>query len=209
MKKNILNILGVGLLAATVLTGCSSGDKVPVGTNESENEVSDSVEQITVEEETEITTDEKVMSASELEAALSTQPVCVISTKYVVQNEQYKSLYPDMLNAVIKNNSGSEVKNAVVAFVAWDSNNLPVKIQGQYDYEGGTYVKQCNYNDANMIDGATFGENGGYSLSAQGAKIATFKAIVVSYTDFDGQVWENPLYNDWCELYEDKKLEAA
>ena len=36
--------------------------------------------------------------------------------------------------------------------------------------------------------------------------ISKFKAIVVSYTDFDGNTWNNPLLSDFKELYADKKL---
>ena len=57
-------------------------------------------------------------SAEELEASLAGQPVFVSSTKYVVQDERYKSLYPDMLQAVIQNNSEEDIRDAVVAYVA-------------------------------------------------------------------------------------------
>ena len=37
--------------------------------------------------------------------------------------------------------------------------------------------------------------------------IATFKAIVVSYETFEGKTWNNPYYEDFCSLYEGKKLD--
>lgn len=37
-------------------------------------------------------------------------------------------------------------------------------------------------------------------------EIKSFKAIVVSYETFDGDTWDNPYYEDFCSLYEGKKL---
>lgn len=148
---------------------------------------------------------EAAISAAELEANLATQPLAVISTQYVVQDDQYKALYPDMLQAVIQNNSQADIKNAVIAFVAWDSNALPVKIEGQYDISGGSYVKEVNYSDINLIGGATYGENSGYSLNENNT-ISTFKAIAVSYETFDGETWRNPYYDDFLQLYEGQRL---
>lgn len=145
------------------------------------------------------------MTASELESNLSTQPITIISTDYVVQDEKHKALYPDMLQAVLQNNTEDDIKNAVVAFVAWDSNNLPVKILGQFDFSDGSYVKKVNYADINLAAGDTFGESSGFSID-ENCDIETFKAIVVSYETFDGDTWENPYYEDFCELYEGQKL---
>ena len=145
------------------------------------------------------------MTSEELEKALLEEPMYVEKTDYIVQSPQYKALYPDMLQAVIKNNSGTDVKNAVVAFVAWDSNGFPVKIEGQYSLGQGSYVAKCNYPDANMVNGAIYGQDGGYSL-AETNNIATFKAIVVSYDDFDGNTWNNPYYDTWETLYANQKL---
>ncbi len=54
---------------------------------------------------------------------------------------------------------------AVVAYVAWDENNLPVKIEGDMDFNGGSYVKEVNFDGINLVPGGTFGENSGYSIS--------------------------------------------
>lgn len=148
---------------------------------------------------------ETVISEDELESNLATQPITIIKTEYVVQDAQYKSLYPDMLQAVLQNNTEEDIKNAVVAFVAWDSNNLPVKIEGQFDFGGGSYVKEVDYTDINLAAGDTFGESSGYSLG-ENCEIKTFKAIVVSYETFDGETWDNPYYDTFCSLYEGQKL---
>lgn len=146
------------------------------------------------------------MTAAELEDNLSTQPVTIIKTEYVVQDEQFKSLFPDMLQAVLKNNTEDDIKSAVVAFVAWDNNDLPVKIEGQFDIGGGSYVKEVNYADINLAAGDTFGENSGFSLGEH-CQVKTFKAIAVSYETFEGETWDNPYYEDFCTLYEGKKLD--
>lgn len=145
------------------------------------------------------------MTAEELENALLNEPMYVVKTKYLVQDDRYKALYPDMLQVVVKNNSGTDIKNAVVAYVAWDSNGFPVKINPKFGR--GSYVVLCDLDDVNLIDGATRGEDEGLALSSDTDNIATFKAIVVSYEDFDGNRWDNPYYDIWTEMYSDKKLQ--
>lgn len=152
-------------------------------------------------DESSIETDER-----KLLAQIEEQEFRVISTKYVVQDEKYKSLYPDMLQAVLRNDTLYDIKNASVAFVAWDKNNLPVKIKGSTDFSDGSYIKLVNYSDINLIPGATYGESSGFSVD-ENCAIATFKAIVVTYESFNGDTWENPLYDEWCTLYEGVKLQ--
>lgn len=146
-----------------------------------------------------------VNSVAELEALLSQEPVSVISTKYVVQDAKYKTLYPDMLQAVIQNNTEEDIKNAVVAFVAWDANNLPVKLKGSMDFSDGSYIKQVDYSDINLVGGATYGEGSGYSID-EDSNVTTFKAMVVSYETFDGTTWKNPHYNTFQKLFEGQRL---
>lgn len=38
-------------------------------------------------------------------------------------------------------------------------------------------------------------------------KIDSFKAIVVSYETFEGDTWENPYFDEFCSLYEEKKFD--
>lgn len=146
------------------------------------------------------------LTAKELEAKLKKQPMFVVSTDYMVQSDEYKALYPDMLNAIFKNTSGKEIKNVKIAYAAWDKNNLPVKIVGQFDFDGGNYIAQVNYDDVNMLDGATYGNDSGFSLSENCKNVKTVKAIVSEYTDFDGNTWQNPYYKNWVSVYENQKL---
>ncbi len=152
-----------------------------------------------------VTTPELVLSASELESLLKQQPVYIVSTEYVVQDNEYKALYPDMLEVVFKNASNDDIRDLVIAFVAWDKNGLPVKIKGSIDFSDGGYVRKCNYEGMNLIPGESGGGDGGMSIDEE-CNISTFKAIVYSYTTFEDETWENPYFDAWCELYEGKKL---
>lgn len=143
---------------------------------------------------------------TELNDGLSKQQIKIISTKYVVQDTRYKALYPDMLQVVLQNNSKSDIKNAVIGFVAWDSNKLPVKIKASgFDPNDPSYIVQCDYDDINLVSGGKFGNNYGFSVD-ENCNIKFFKAIVVSYETFEGETWENPLYSQWEELYAGKRL---
>ncbi len=224
------------LLALSVLlgvTGCSAKDSAASGntaaavskeeydkvkadldaanskTKELESEIADLKKQLSANKTSTVKTEtasKDDLSAKELEAELKKQPMYVVSTDYVVQSDDYKSLYPDMLNAVIKNVSGKEVKNAKVAFAAWDKNGLPVKILGQFDFNDGNYISQVDFGDVNMVDGDTYGKDSGLALSENCKNIKTVKAIVLEYTDFDGNNWQNPYYENWQSLYENQKL---
>lgn len=146
-----------------------------------------------------------VGAIDEVLSQIETQAVKVIGTEYLIQDATYKSLYPDMLSATIQNGSESDIRNAVIAFVAWDENNLPVKIKGDIDLSTGDYVKLVSYNDINLVPGKTYGESSGFSLSTT-CSVETFKAIVVSYEPFEGEIWENPLFDKWKTHYGGQKL---
>lgn len=148
---------------------------------------------------------DSLLREKNLTDGLLKQQLKIISTKYVVQDSRYKALYPDMLQVILQNNTKSDIKNAVIGFVAWDSNNLPVKIKASgFDADEPTYVRYCNYADINLVSGGKFGNNYGYSVD-ENCNIKYFKAIVVSYETFEGETWNNPLYNEWEELYAGKR----
>lgn len=144
-------------------------------------------------------------SAEELEASLASQPVFVSSTQYVVQDNQYKSLYPDLLQAIVQNNSEDDIRDAVVAFVGWDTNGLPVKIKGQMSFNDPTYVTEVLFEDINLVPGSSYGDSQGYAVD-ENCGITTIKAVVVSYTTFEDKTWENPDYKAFCDLYGGKRL---
>lgn len=146
------------------------------------------------------------LAMTELDEVLKTQELAVTQVNYLVQNEQHKTLYPDMLQAIIKNNTQLDIKNAVVCFVAWDINNLPIKLKGSIDFSDGAYIKPVNFTDINLVPNEEFGHNSGFEID-ENSRIHTFKAIVKSYEAFDGSTWENPHYSDFISLYEGVKLQ--
>lgn len=180
-------------LCSIFLFGCSSSS------NNEKSSTNDKKEVEVVKEK-----EEEKLSSQELDEKLNTLPLVVESTKYTVQDEEYKSLYPDLMQAILRNNSNSDIKSAIVSFVAWDVNNLPIKIKGSFDVDG-TYVKDVNYEDINLVPGATFGDKHGFEVSEE-CNVQTFKAVVKSYETFEGDKWTNPYYNDWVDLYSGKKL---
>lgn len=140
------------------------------------------------------------------DAQFMEQPLYVSEARFRVQSDQYKSLYPDVLQAIIVNNSQDDIKDATIAFAAWDSNNLPVMIKAQFDFSPAVYVKKAKYTGINLVPGGTFGESNGLKLDEGISGIVTVKAVVVSYETFDGKTWDNPLYDEFVEKYEGKKL---
>ena len=140
----------------------------------------------------------------ELIEALDKQPLYVSGTEYVIQDEAKKALYPDILKVSLKSNTETDIESAVVAFAAWDENNLPVKITGTTDLEGGDFIKEATFKE-DIIKGGTKRDWSGVSLTEKN-KIATFKAIVASYKAVNGETWKNPLYEDFCRIYKEKKL---
>ena len=181
----------------------------------------------TIETTTEITT-----SLAELNAAIAAQPVFVQDTKYVNRktirdkNTYYRESYCDFLSPIIKNNSGTDVKNVKIAYAAWDANNLPLKIDGYYDFIN-VYEKNHDYIVIKNLEALNIRNGGAYEYTLtesdesihssdddapflisyyDDTNIAKCKSVVVSYEDFDGNIWENPCYETWCNAYEGKKL---
>lgn len=208
MKKAIINVIAVALAAAS-FAGCASKET----TTEAETEATSTAEvttTTTTEATTTTTTEETTtettisrtvnVSIDELDELLAKQPLYVSSTEYVVQDSRYKSLYPDLLQAVITNNSEDDIKNAVIEFVAWDENNLPVMIKGHIDFSNGSYLIKCNYNSINLVPGESYGEDSGMAID-ESVSISTFKAIVCEYENFDGKTWKNPYLTAWENMY--------
>ncbi len=210
MRKPLLVILSVVL----ILGGCGgSGTTAATGAEKEQATVAEAADaapkETTQKETTEAETtvppkEVKELSVSEFDELLAGLPVSVVKTEYIVQDEQYKSLYPDMLGTVIQNNTDSDIKDAVLAIVAWDSNQLPVKLEGNMDFSGGDYFKKVNYNDINLVGGSTFGENSGFSIN-ESCKVESFKTMILSFETFDGDKWKNPYEDSFRAAYEGKK----
>ena len=142
----------------------------------------------------------------EIEKYKNEQEVTVESAKILVQDDRYKSLYPDMIEVVIKNNSNKTIKDYNVAVLAYDNNNYPLKIKPQFNYNGGGFEFTGQADNVNVVAGATGGKNYGWKLdSAHG--ISKVIAIVKDVTYYDGTTWDNPYYTYWIEQYKEKPLQ--
>jgi tetratricopeptide (TPR) repeat protein len=106
----------------------------------------------------------------------------------------------NFISVKVKNNTEKKtVKNYQVGFMAFDSNNLPVKVGlGSSDYVGS------GSNDQNILPGQELDSHGGWYLDNHSAKklIACIKQVVY----YDGTEWTNPYYEYWLEEYQEKPL---
>lgn len=144
------------------------------------------------------------LTAESLEREIKKQDLYASDAKYVVLHDEYKALYPDNLQATIKNNTNKDIKDVQYGFVAWDKNGLPIKIKGSIDF-GKSYFRGVTADAANIKAHGTFGEDKGYRIDSN-IGVYSFKPFVVSYTDFDGKKWTNPKYKDFLKVYEGKRL---
>lgn len=209
MKKVITTIVLVAF-AATCFIGCSSGGTTS-GSATAEAEATSTAE-VTTTTTTEATTTTTAATTTtettisrtinadiaKLDELLAKQVVSVSKVSFFSTGRYYKEYY---LQAIIANKSKDDIKNAVVAFVAWDKNNLPIKIKGDWDFTDGDYIKYVNYNDINLVPGKTYGRNGGYEVDSTCTNIKRYKAVVISYETFEGKTWMNPYADAWEQMY--------
>lgn len=146
--------------------------------------------------------EESELTAAELEEILLQQPCYVERIDYIDGDNGAD------VSVVVKNNSGTDIKNVFYAMAGWDSNNLPLILRTYKRVDGTGYVVETDFGDANIVDGGTYGEDLLFGIMEETAsRLETFKAVVVKYEDFEGNIWENPYYSDWIEIYKEKKLE--
>nr|WP_263313487.1 DUF5780 domain-containing protein [Mammaliicoccus sp. Marseille-Q6498] len=194
---NIFKLLIISLLSVVLLYGCSSDINVEEkGKKDSTTKVNGTKKQKVKDEK---------YSAEKLENKLKENDLIIQNSQYLVQSEDMKSLYPDILSTVVKNKSNKDIKNISIGYVAWDSNGLPVKIKGKIDFSGGAYYRFGNGEGVNIPPGGTFGENRGLELS-EDTNINSFKPIIISYEDFEGHKWKNKNLESFRKIYEGKRL---
>lgn len=148
----------------------------------------------------------ELSSAVELDKELNKQDIVVENVEYIIQDNQYKNLYPDMLSTISTNNTDTDVRDITYAYVAWDRNGLPLKIKGAIDFSDGQYVYGGKGENVNVSPGETFGQGYGFKIDSGMDEVYTMKAIIVDYEGFNGEKWTNPLYSEFKNIYEGKRL---
>lgn len=207
MLKKFLSIAFSIALVFVVGVSCSSNKN---NNQSSDNNVveapkTEETEQKTEETEQKEESSEPTMTVQELNEAMKSQPLKVINTRYYpTDTPNLKRVYPDIIASTIQNNSGTVIKDAVIGFVAWDEDNKPVKLKGTDARSFPKYYIEVDYDNINLEDGATYGEDVGAAVDND--NIAKARSIVVYYIDSEGNKWENPLLKEFKKLYSGKEL---
>lgn len=200
MKKKIIAICAA---LALILTGCTKpaneepkADTDKPAQNEAKDDAAKSDENKDKPEASEPEV-EKV-SLGKFNTLLMDQDVHVEASKFLTNEGK--------LQISLNNVTDKEINKVTVAFVAWDKDKQPVKIQGKADASAEDFVKMVDF------DNITIAANGEeptvleYEL-AEGLGIRTFESIVVSAQGKDGLEWTNPLFDSWKQTYEGKEFD--
>ena len=168
---------------------------------------SDDLQNMTVEELTNISSSAAVQARSLLLAELLEQPVHVVETNVTdTTDERFSTSYETgILLPVILNDSDTEIHDITVCFAAWNEAGEPVTLQSSLS----AYAPGCM--PSIRLEGAVLAP--GETLNAEGtdtyrlfpfditAPVVNARAIVVSYTDDKEQTWKNPLLDSWTKAY--------
>jgi RNA polymerase subunit RPABC4/transcription elongation factor Spt4 len=149
------------------------------------------------------------LTANELEQNTRQQPLYVRATRYI-SSDEFQYTRSAMLQADLHNNGNVAIKSAVIGFVAWDRNRLPIKIKDRYSISDGDYFSRIHYDAINLMPNSTYVGRDGDTYSGMtiddNLDVSYIKAIVISYEDINGNIWDNPLLLDFLHLYEEKRL---
>lgn len=139
-----------------------------------------------------------------IKTLINQQQLTVTSAKILVQDSEYKSLYPDMMQVIVKNISNKTVKSYEMGLLAYDSNGLPIKIKREISISED-YEFVGNANDANILPNKSYGSENGWNLDSQHG-ISKIIACTKSVTYYDGSTWDNEYYDYWIDEYKNKPM---
>ena len=147
------------------------------------------------------------------------QKAVVISTRMGVQHKTNKKKYPDMLLAVVKNNSDKTIKTFNLSFLTFDAEGNPLSTRHptfdeKFEFNTVPYYKtpdpkhrlECLYDSDEVLPGKRTSERYGWELSEDHPAISTILACVSDVTYTDGTTWRNEYFDIWLKQYENKKL---
>ena len=196
-KRTISVILAILMLIA--LAGCGEKPKEPT-----EKDLLKAFEGL--DSQTTLTEKPKPtvkITLQEFEELLAKQPVTVFDVDF----EDAMVRDSNTIICKVKNNTYVAVKDITLGYVAWDEDNLPVC---KAHDNPGRYLGEATYNAINISSGAVFEANMA-NMEQYVKRAASFypadlettfrdnpiraKVIVLSFTDIDGNIWNNPHAN--------------
>lgn len=108
----------------------------------------------------------------------------------------------DGIQAIIKNNSDTPVKEFIMGIFVYDKNGLPLKVSS---LAGGDVYMSIKETNANIMPGETFGADKVVNTYLDFGTVGNVKVSLIEVVDYDGKKWTNPLYSQWYLDNYDKK----
>ena len=119
-----------------------------------------------------------------------------------IDNVTAESVYSGFttINFDETNITETDLKEAIFGVVAWDSNMLPLKLSGMYDFEA-TYLYK--FQNSNIAAGQTSQD----FINLEERDFKYMQILLLECSDFDGNTWTNPAASYYEENYAGKKFD--
>lgn len=205
MAKKVMILI---MLVSSVLLGaCQKENQADKEKNQSEEiAMASTPEEKKTIPKRDIVEEKEEKSLQQLQKDALDFPVEILKEEILIQDPELKALCPDLFSVIVKNNTEVDIRDFVIALMAWDSNDLPVKIKASYSFDDGMYIEYVNATDVNLVQGATYGERQGMALDESMDDLYTLKVVIIQYTDFNDQTVYNEAAEEFLEEIEGKTL---